>query len=170
MYATTQNDAESFSRSLNAKGIESQVYHAGLLADKRKEVQNWFMKSDGVVVATIGERSRSDPSAPKLTPFPSLRDGDRQGKHPSSSPRVHAQDTRELLPGDRARWQRWSSLDVPHAVRLRPLTPKSNFPDKKLQALAVRPPDPRELCTGQHAVAQLDSRLAPRRLHRASFR
>ncbi|KAK4701513.1 hypothetical protein P7C70_g4720, partial [Phenoliferia sp. Uapishka_3] len=53
VYATTQGNAEEISRSLNAKGVDSKVYHAGLTADVRKEIQNWFMKSDGVVVATI---------------------------------------------------------------------------------------------------------------------
>ncbi|KAL8292929.1 hypothetical protein RQP46_000623 [Phenoliferia psychrophenolica] len=53
VYATTQQNAEDIARSLNAKDVKSEVYHAGLDAEKRKRIQDDFMKSNGVVVATI---------------------------------------------------------------------------------------------------------------------
>lgn len=39
---------------LKGEGIESKCYHAGMPADERKLVQDWFVKGpDCVVVATI---------------------------------------------------------------------------------------------------------------------
>lgn len=53
MYATTQANTEEGAALLKTKGIESKVYHAGLPAETRKEVQNWFLAGEGVVCATI---------------------------------------------------------------------------------------------------------------------
>ncbi|GAA5970643.1 hypothetical protein JCM11641_007383 [Rhodosporidiobolus odoratus] len=53
VYVTTHNQAEELGKELMAKGIDAKIYHAGLAADKRKEVQDWFIKGNGVVVATI---------------------------------------------------------------------------------------------------------------------
>ncbi|KAK4700017.1 hypothetical protein P7C70_g6238, partial [Phenoliferia sp. Uapishka_3] len=57
VYAMLQRDAQYISDSLNrqAPPIESRVYHAGLDADEREEVQNWFLQGQGVVVATIAQ-------------------------------------------------------------------------------------------------------------------
>ena len=49
----TQQNAEDIARSLKAAGVDAAVYHAGLAADQRKTIQNDFMNSNGVVVATI---------------------------------------------------------------------------------------------------------------------
>lgn len=52
VYATTQSDAERVVAALKGK-IEARFYHAGVSADERKATQEWFMASQGVVVATI---------------------------------------------------------------------------------------------------------------------
>lgn len=53
MYATTQADAEAVQLALKGKGIESRFYHAGVPAQERKDTQDWFLKGEGVVIATI---------------------------------------------------------------------------------------------------------------------
>lgn len=53
VYATTQKDAENAVIALGKSGIQSKCYHAGIPAPERKVIQDWFMKNDGVVVATI---------------------------------------------------------------------------------------------------------------------
>jgi superfamily II DNA helicase RecQ len=53
VYLTTQAQAEELCVELVAKKVDARFYHAGMPADKRKEVQDWFMTGKGVVVATI---------------------------------------------------------------------------------------------------------------------
>ena len=53
VYATTQGDAEAVQLAMRGKGIESKYYHAGVPAQERKDTQDWFLKGEGVVVATI---------------------------------------------------------------------------------------------------------------------
>ncbi|KAJ7783707.1 P-loop containing nucleoside triphosphate hydrolase protein [Mycena maculata] len=55
VYVTLQKHAEDVAESLMARGLQDVlVYHAGLPAPKRQEVQETFMKSDnGIVCCTI---------------------------------------------------------------------------------------------------------------------
>ncbi len=54
VYVTLQKQAEEVAEKLMACGIGCFVYHAGLPAEKRSEVQTQFMESEkGVVCATI---------------------------------------------------------------------------------------------------------------------
>ena len=54
VYVTLQRTAEQVADRLAAAGHPAQAYHAGMDAQKRTEVQDWFIgSSDGIVVATI---------------------------------------------------------------------------------------------------------------------
>jgi len=54
VYVTLQKTAEKVADYLAFKGFEAKYYHAGLYADERAKVQDWFLQSKtGVVVATI---------------------------------------------------------------------------------------------------------------------
>lgn len=54
IYVTLQKQAEEVAHKLRASGIDADVYHAGLPAEKREEVQLRFMESaKGIVCATI---------------------------------------------------------------------------------------------------------------------
>jgi ATP-dependent DNA helicase RecQ len=54
VYVTLQKTTESVAQYLTENGCQARAYHAGLSADDRDEIQNWFLHSDrGVVVATI---------------------------------------------------------------------------------------------------------------------
>lgn len=54
VYVTTQKQSEEVAQELRDQhGIEARPYHAGLKADDRKIVQDWFIGGNGVVVATI---------------------------------------------------------------------------------------------------------------------
>ncbi|GAA6007669.1 RecQ family ATP-dependent DNA helicase [Rhodotorula paludigena] len=54
VYVTVQKTAMELATALKEHhGIDAQPYHAGMTADKRKEVQEWFIGGNGVVVATI---------------------------------------------------------------------------------------------------------------------
>lgn len=54
IYVTLQRTAEEVARALSAKGLHARAYHAGLDAEVRHEIQDWFMASpDAIVVATI---------------------------------------------------------------------------------------------------------------------
>ena len=58
IYATTQNDAESVAKFLEQKHMSCKHYHAGMKADERSQVQEWFMRSQKdetqkIVCATI---------------------------------------------------------------------------------------------------------------------
>jgi ATP-dependent DNA helicase RecQ len=54
VYVTLQRTAEEVASALAETGLPARCYHAGLEAEKRHEVQDWFMSSgDAIVVATI---------------------------------------------------------------------------------------------------------------------
>ncbi len=54
IYVTLQKTAEQLASFLAQQGLETRAYHAGLEADARNEIQNWWMESDArTVVATI---------------------------------------------------------------------------------------------------------------------
>jgi ATP-dependent DNA helicase RecQ len=54
VYVTLQRTAERVAALLARAGLPARAYHAGLPADDRAAIQDWFMESDdGVVVATI---------------------------------------------------------------------------------------------------------------------
>ncbi|MBW3636634.1 MAG: RecQ family ATP-dependent DNA helicase, partial [Armatimonadetes bacterium] len=54
VYVTLQKTAEHLAAFLEQNGIETRAYHAGLEAENRHEIQNWWMESDArLVVATI---------------------------------------------------------------------------------------------------------------------
>ncbi|GAA5905430.1 hypothetical protein JCM8208_004276 [Rhodotorula glutinis] len=54
VYVTVQHTADELARELKESyQIDTRSYHAGMAADKRKEVQDWFIGGTGVVVATI---------------------------------------------------------------------------------------------------------------------
>jgi ATP-dependent DNA helicase RecQ len=54
VYVTLQRTAEAVATRLTAAGLAARAYHAGLEAETRAEIQDWFMAMpDGVVVATI---------------------------------------------------------------------------------------------------------------------
>jgi len=54
VYVTLQRTAEQVADRLAAQGFPAKAYHAGMNADKRTSIQDWFIESsDGVVVATI---------------------------------------------------------------------------------------------------------------------
>jgi ATP-dependent DNA helicase RecQ len=54
VYVTLQRTAEVVADRLAATGLPARPYHAGLSADRRAAVQDWFIQSDdGIVVATI---------------------------------------------------------------------------------------------------------------------
>lgn len=54
VYVTLQRTAETVAECLMAAGLPAKPYHAGLSADRRSAVQDWFIGSDsGIVVATI---------------------------------------------------------------------------------------------------------------------
>ncbi|MEZ6138071.1 MAG: RecQ family ATP-dependent DNA helicase [Pirellulaceae bacterium] len=54
IYVTLQKTAEQIAAFLTESGVPAQAYHAGLDAEIRRQVQDWFMQSnDGIVVATI---------------------------------------------------------------------------------------------------------------------
>jgi ATP-dependent DNA helicase RecQ len=51
IYVTLQRTAERIAELLNAHGIAARAYHAGLEADQRTQIQEWFMAADDAVVA-----------------------------------------------------------------------------------------------------------------------
>lgn len=54
VYVTLQKTAESVAEFLTKNGVKAQPYHAGMDHDKRKQVQDWFMREpNSVVCATI---------------------------------------------------------------------------------------------------------------------
>jgi ATP-dependent DNA helicase RecQ len=54
VYVTLQKTAEQVAHMLAAAGLPARAYHAGLKADDRSRIQEWFMTSDdAIVVATI---------------------------------------------------------------------------------------------------------------------
>ncbi|MEM7350239.1 MAG: ATP-dependent DNA helicase RecQ [Acidobacteriota bacterium] len=54
VYVTLQRTAEEVAEHLARSGFDARAYHAGLKAEHRAEVQDWFLASDhAVVVATI---------------------------------------------------------------------------------------------------------------------
>jgi ATP-dependent DNA helicase RecQ len=54
IYVTLQKTAEQVAEFINANGIESKAYHAGMDSELRHATQDWFMDSPkAVVVATI---------------------------------------------------------------------------------------------------------------------
>lgn len=54
VYVSLQRTAESVAERLTAAGLSARPYHAGLVPEKRAEIQDWFMASpDAVVAATI---------------------------------------------------------------------------------------------------------------------
>ncbi|MDA1014142.1 MAG: RecQ family ATP-dependent DNA helicase [Planctomycetota bacterium] len=54
VYVTLQKTAERVAAFLASKGWPARAYHAGMDADPRSQVQDWFMASeDAIVVATI---------------------------------------------------------------------------------------------------------------------
>jgi ATP-dependent DNA helicase RecQ len=54
VYVTLQHTAEVVATGLANHGLPSRAYHAGMEAEEREAVQDWFMRSsDAVVVATI---------------------------------------------------------------------------------------------------------------------
>ncbi len=54
IYVTLQKTAESVAKNLHAAGLPARAYHAGMQADARSAIQDWFMASnDAIVVATI---------------------------------------------------------------------------------------------------------------------
>ncbi|KAJ1310219.1 hypothetical protein OPQ81_006961 [Rhizoctonia solani] len=54
IYVTLQAHTAECQSKLRARGIESEIYHAGLPSETRKNVQDWFMASqDGIVICTI---------------------------------------------------------------------------------------------------------------------
>ena len=54
VYVTQQKTAEAVARTLLDAGRPARAYHAGLKADERSRIQEWFMASDdAIVVATI---------------------------------------------------------------------------------------------------------------------
>ena len=54
IYVTLQKTAETVSKKLSEQGRAARAYHAGMKAEERNEIQEWFMNSDdGIVVATI---------------------------------------------------------------------------------------------------------------------
>ena len=54
VYVTLQKTAEEVARMLADAGLPARAYHAGLKADDRSRIQEWFMAADdAIVVATI---------------------------------------------------------------------------------------------------------------------
>lgn len=54
VYVTLQKTAERVAQRLAAAGLHARAYHAGLKADERSHIQEWFMAADdAIVVATI---------------------------------------------------------------------------------------------------------------------
>lgn len=54
VYVTLQKTSETVAQRLSAAGLPARAYHAGMEAEARTEVQDWFMHGDrGIVVATI---------------------------------------------------------------------------------------------------------------------
>ncbi|MEM7475321.1 MAG: RecQ family ATP-dependent DNA helicase [Planctomycetota bacterium] len=54
VYVTLQKTAEVVADLLQANDLNAKAYHAGMPADERESIQDWFMQSDsGIVVATI---------------------------------------------------------------------------------------------------------------------
>ncbi len=54
VYVTLQRTAEWLANTLSTKGWPAQAYHAGLDAETRHDIQDWFMQSEkNMVVATI---------------------------------------------------------------------------------------------------------------------
>ncbi len=54
VYVTLQRTAETVAEHLAEAGLSAKPYHAGLSAERRATVQDWFIQSEaGIVVATI---------------------------------------------------------------------------------------------------------------------
>jgi ATP-dependent DNA helicase RecQ len=54
VYVTLQHTAEKVAKNLEASGRPVRAYHAGMKAEERTDVQDWFMATpDAIVVATI---------------------------------------------------------------------------------------------------------------------
>ncbi|GAA5992274.1 hypothetical protein JCM10908_000400 [Rhodotorula pacifica] len=54
VYVTIQKQADELATELaETHKLDARAYHAGMSADKRKEVQEWFLHGNGIVVATI---------------------------------------------------------------------------------------------------------------------
>ncbi len=64
VYVTLQRTAEQVAWFLTASGVAAQPYHAGMDAERRSAVQDWWTASDnGIVVATIAFGMGIDKSA-----------------------------------------------------------------------------------------------------------
>lgn len=54
VYVTVQKHADELAMELaDTHKLEARAYHAGMAANKRKDVQEWFLAGNGIVVATI---------------------------------------------------------------------------------------------------------------------
>ena len=53
VYVTLQKTAEAVANFLSNNGLEARAYHAGMKAEERGEVQEWWMAGPRIVVATI---------------------------------------------------------------------------------------------------------------------
>ena len=53
VYVTLQKTAEAVAGFLSDNGLEARAYHAGMKAEERSEVQEWWMAAPRIVVATI---------------------------------------------------------------------------------------------------------------------
>ncbi|GAA5874026.1 hypothetical protein JCM3774_001587 [Rhodotorula dairenensis] len=54
VYVTIQKHADELATELaETHKLDARAYHAGMTADKRKDVQEWFLAGNGIVVATI---------------------------------------------------------------------------------------------------------------------
>ena len=53
VYVTLQKTAEAVANFLSDNGLEARAYHAGMKAEERGAVQEWWMEAPRIVVATI---------------------------------------------------------------------------------------------------------------------
>ena len=68
IYVTLQKQAEEIAERLRPHGLNAHVYHAGLIADKREEVQHAFMESEkDIVCATIAFGMGIDKGGPSTS-------------------------------------------------------------------------------------------------------
>ena len=127
VYVTLQRTAERVAALLAAAGLPARAYHAGMNADDRVEVQEWW-------TALGRERGRRDDR---------VRHGDRQGRRPLRLPLQPAEGPRVVLAGDRPRRARRRAVDLRASSRAATTCRRS----RTSRSATRRPPTRSQACS-----------------------
>ena len=93
VYVTLQSHAQDVADALNKHGMGAMVYHAGLPAEKREQIQNDFMDSErGIVCATIAFGMGIDKGAVSVLTLSETHTDIARSGHSPGCASIHAED------------------------------------------------------------------------------